>query len=237
MDEATQGVVYLSFGSNVKSSTLLPKFLSLISKVLSDLPYLVLWKWEVDSTSPHLGKSVVTRRWFPQQDILAHPNIKVFVTQGGLQSIEEAISRNVPMVGVPFIADQPTNVERISELKIAEMIDWTTVTEDQLRDAILKVAEEPEYRERIKKIRDILLDQPMTGLEKAVWWTEYVIRHKGAKHLRSILADTSLWEYLLLDVVAVVLASVTVTLYVLYKLISICRRKLKFSKKVKVKVT
>lgn len=28
-------------------------------------------------------------------------------------------------------------------------------------------------------------DRPMAPLDTAVYWTEYVIRHKGARHLRS----------------------------------------------------
>lgn len=45
-------------------------------------------------------------------------------------------------------------------------------------------------------------DQPQDGLEKAIWWIEYVIRHKGAKHLRSIAVDLPWWQYLMLDVMA-----------------------------------
>lgn len=71
---------------------------------------------------------------------LAHPNVKVFVTQGGLQSIEEAISKNVPMVGIPFTMDQPLNVKRLVELGMAESIKPSAITRTLLRDVILKVA-------------------------------------------------------------------------------------------------
>ena len=40
-------------------------------------------------------------------------------------------------------------------------------------------------------------------MEQAVYWTEYVIRHKGAPHLRSAVLDLAWYQYLLLDVVAV----------------------------------
>lgn len=46
----------------------------------------------------------------------------------------------------------------------------------------------------------------MTGLEKAVWWTEYVLRHKGAKHLRSGAIDLPLYQYFLLDVLGLLSA-------------------------------
>lgn len=41
----------------------------------------------------------------------------------------------------------------------------------------------------------------MTGLEKAVWWTEYVIRNKGAKLLRNPIRDLPLYQYYFLDVI------------------------------------
>lgn len=61
----------------------------------------------------------------------------------------------------------------------------------------------------------------MTGLEKAVWWSEYVIRHGGTRHLRSPTADISWFEYLLLDVVAVLSLIFGGFLYFCYKLAQI----------------
>jgi glucuronosyltransferase len=36
-----------------------------------------------------------------------------------------------------------------------------------------------------------------------VYWTEYVIRHKGAPHMRSAALDLTWYQYFLLDVFAV----------------------------------
>jgi len=72
-----------------------------------------------------------------------HPNIKVFVTQGGVQSIEEAINTAVPMVGVPLGIDQVKNVNKITEMGIAVELDYSTINADVLRESILKVATDP----------------------------------------------------------------------------------------------
>jgi glucuronosyltransferase len=45
-------------------------------------------------------------------------------------------------------------------------------------------------------------------LEQAVYWTEYVIRHKGAPHLRSAVLDLAWYQYYLLDVIAVLALAV-----------------------------
>jgi len=70
------------------------------------------------------------------------------------------------------------------------------------------------YRENAQRLSLIFRDQPLTPLEQAVYWTEYVIRHKGAPHLRSALLDLACYQYFLLDVIAV-LALAIVSLFLL----------------------
>ena len=43
----------------------------------------ILWKWDEDNIAD-LPKNVMIKKWVPQQDLLAHPNLKLFVTHGGL---------------------------------------------------------------------------------------------------------------------------------------------------------
>jgi len=48
----------------------------------------------------------------------------------------------------------------------------------------------------------IFHDRPMSALNTAVYWVEYVIRNKGAHHLRSAAVDLTWYQYYLLDVIA-----------------------------------
>lgn len=57
----------------------------------------------------------------------------------------------------------------------------------------------------------LMQDQPMTGLQKSVWWTEHVIRNKGARHLRNPAVDVPLYQYYLVDVIAFI-TSVTLAI-------------------------
>jgi hypothetical protein len=54
----------------------------------------------------------------------------------------------------------------------------------------------------MKKISALSKDEPGNPLNRALWWTEYVIPHNGAKHLRPAALDLAWYQYLLLDVVA-----------------------------------
>jgi glucuronosyltransferase len=72
------------------------------------------------------------------------------------------------------------------------------------------------YRENAQRLSRIFRDQPRTPLENAVYWTEYVIRNKGAPHLRSAVLDLAWYQYVLLDVITVLaLAIVSILLIVL----------------------
>lgn len=71
-------------------------------------------------------------------------------------------------------------------------------------------------------------DQPQTPLERAVWWTEHVLRHKGAAHLRSPAANMHWTEYYAIDLVLILLSSVAVGLLLLILIIRAIVSKLKF---------
>jgi glucuronosyltransferase len=78
------------------------------------------------------------------------------------------------------------------------------------------------YRENVQRLSRIFRDQPLTPLEQAVYWTEYVIRHKGAPHLRSAVLDLAWYQYFLLDVIAVLalaIGSVVLTITMILKLV------------------
>ena len=68
-----------------------------------------------------------------------HPNIKVFITQGGLQSTDEAISAGVPLIGVPMFADQWYNIERYEKHNIGLRLEPELLDDETLEDAINKV--------------------------------------------------------------------------------------------------
>ncbi|XP_047519268.1 UDP-glycosyltransferase UGT5-like [Pieris napi] len=194
LDSSKNGVIYLSFGSNALSSILSPEKIQIFVRVFSRLSYDILWKWETDEL-PGKSENIKISKWLPQSDLLRHPNIKLFITQGGLQSTDEAITAEVPMIAVPLLGDQWFNAEKYLYYKIGMKLDMETITEDELDNAISTVINDTSYRDNIRRFNDLLHDQPQSALDRAAWWTEYVIRHGGAKHLRSIAANLPWTEY------------------------------------------
>ncbi|KAJ8974384.1 hypothetical protein NQ317_006163 [Molorchus minor] len=224
MDNAKDGFIYFSLGSNVQSKELSGSSLNSIIETLQEIPYKVLWKFEADEL-PGKPTNVKLIKWAPQQQILSHPNIKLFITQGGLQSMEEGIYSEVPFVVIPFFADQAQNAKLMERKGIAKSVSRTPyIKKADLKKAILDVTGNPSYKAAVKKLKELALDVPMTGIDKAVWWIEYVIRHKGAKHLRSPAADIPLYQYLLLDVISVLLLALIIILAALFLLLRLLYR-------------
>ncbi|KAK9056504.1 hypothetical protein SSX86_023866 [Deinandra increscens subsp. villosa] len=54
------------------------------------------------------GRGMVTS-WCPQEEVMKHPSIGVFLTHNGWNSTIESISNGVPMICWPFFAEQQTN--------------------------------------------------------------------------------------------------------------------------------
>ncbi|GFG40253.1 hypothetical protein Cfor_10075 [Coptotermes formosanus] len=171
LDGGAEGVVYFSLGSNVRSETMSEEKKQVFLSAFAELPQRVLWKWEANYTSD-LPRNVKLAKWLPQQDVLAHPNVKLFITQGGLQSFHEATYHAVPLIGIPFICDQQHNVRKMVDAGVGVKLDYATITKDELVKTVLKVLRDPRFRENMQKYSAISKDTPDKPLDRAVWWTE-----------------------------------------------------------------
>lgn len=60
------------------------------------------------------------------------------------------------------------------------------------------------YRENMADLSSKFRDDPIEPSALVKYWTEYVLRHKGALHLRPSEADMPLYQFLSLDVIALI---------------------------------
>ncbi|XP_018568770.1 UDP-glucuronosyltransferase 2B19 isoform X1 [Anoplophora glabripennis] len=215
LDKSTQGAIYFSLGSGLKSIYLSEYVINILLDVFGKLPYNVLFKWEND-TLPGKPDNVFISKWVPQLTVLDHPNVKLFLMQGGLQSSEEAILAEVPIIGFPTHSDQTFNVDTFVKYGAGLGLDLDYFTAEELNSSIYEIMTNPSYKENAKTLASLMYDQPIDGLKRAIWWIEYVIRHKGAKHLRSPILDIPWWQYFMLDIIAFLLALLCVILTAVY---------------------
>lgn len=80
LDNSAQGVIYMSFGTIVVDK-LFEENIDSFMTAFADLPYDILWKLS-DHNFGSIPPNVHLRKWFPQSDLLAHENVKLFITHG-----------------------------------------------------------------------------------------------------------------------------------------------------------
>lgn len=217
-------------GSNVKGKYLSNEKISIILQAFAKLKQRVIWKYE-NAELPNKPKNVMINKWLPQSDILAHSNVKLFVSHCGLGSVNEAKYHGVPILGIPIFGDQPANLKAIVDDGWAIGLPFTELTEETFTNLMLEMLTNSTYSNVIKNIANLYKDRPQTALETAVYWVEYVIRHNGAKHMQSPAVYLNFFQYHSLDVIGFILVFLYVVgkiiKFIICKFVEICKSKLK----------
>lgn len=213
------------------------KKLTDILAAISKLRQRVIIKWESDTPPKGLPKNAIVRKWLPQGDILAHRNIQLFISHCGLSSVNEAKFRGVPILGIPLFTDQPENAKTIANEGWAVYIAYEDVTEQTLTSALNEILSNKTYTNVVREKSLRYRDRPQSALDTAVFWVEYVIRHNGARHLKSDAASQNVLQKSSLDVIAFLILVIIVAWKLMKFVVVRIFRKLKkvlFNKKVKI---
>ncbi|KAH8383545.1 hypothetical protein KR009_009264, partial [Drosophila setifemur] len=198
LDEAEHGVIYFSMGLDIKVELLPDNMQEPLIQTLTQLKQRVVWKSEM-STMLNKSDNIYIIETAPQRALLAHPNVKIFITHGGLLSVMEAIHSGVPMLGLPLFFDQFSNMHRVEMAGIAIVLDSYTLTKESLTTAIKELIEDPKYAQKAKEMSLSFMDRPMSPLDTAVWWTEYALRNRNVSNMRLNEEDIPFMRYYRLD--------------------------------------
>lgn len=236
MDRAPNGIIYFSLGANIKSSELPTEKLEVFLKVFEAMnDVLVLWKFESVALKERHFNNIIIGPWLPQQEILKHKNLKVFITHGGILSMMEAVQYGRPVIGMPFFNNEKLNVARAVSQGYGVSLDYDTLSEDSLKSAIDTIYNDTSYRTNAEKLSEVFRDNPIKAIDKAIYYIEHVIRGGGAAHLKTAAMKLSLCQIYLVDQVIFVLAAiVAITLIIIFLLSKVNLLKLKFQKRKKL---
>ncbi|XP_059193118.1 UDP-glucuronosyltransferase 2A1-like [Centropristis striata] len=203
---AEHGVIIMSLGTLVGS---LPEEVAEhVAAAFAQLPQKVIWR-HTGKRPSNLGNNTLLLDWLPQNDLLGHPKTRVFVAHGGTNGLQEAIYHGVPIVGLPLMFDQDDNLFRMTVRGVARVLDLGTLNKDNFLEALKAVLYEPSYGEKMQQLSRLHRDQPMKPLDRATFWIEFVMRHGGAAHLKTNSYKMSWIQYHSIDVIALLLVSVT----------------------------
>ena len=82
-------------------------------------------------------------KWLPQNDLLAHKEIRAFVSHAGHNSLFESGYHGVPMVAIPLFADQFVNAKKAVDFGLALSLNLETLNSKLLKETIEQVLHEP----------------------------------------------------------------------------------------------
>ncbi|NXI83545.1 UD11 glucuronosyltransferase, partial [Rhipidura dahli] len=216
------GIVVFSLGSMVSEIPM--KKAMEIAEALGTVPQTVLWRY-TGKAPPNLPKNVKLVKWLPQNDLLAHPKTRAFITHGGSHGVYEGICNAVPMLLMPLFGDQMDNAKRVESRGAGLTLNILEMTSSDISTALKAVINDKKYKENIQRLSDLHLDRPIHPLDLAVHWVEFVMRHKGAPHLRPAAHDLNWVQYHSLDVIAFLVAVVLLALFISWKCCLCCCRR------------
>jgi glucuronosyltransferase len=132
----------------------------------------------------------------------------------GIGSVREAKFHSVPIIAIPLFSDQTSNADTIVKEGWGIRIDFKTLREDDIVQAVTEIIQNPKYKESVKFLSDLYRDRPISALETAIFWVEHVLKYHGAPHLHYFGADQNFIVRNSIDVIGLTV----LILFVIFKI-------------------
>ncbi|MFY4773610.1 macrolide family glycosyltransferase [Metabacillus sp. RGM 3146] len=143
-------VLYISMGTVVQGSI---EFFQLCMEAFRNFQGIVVIAAGRSTNIEDLGDMpdhFIVHHYVPQLEILSCAD--VFITHGGMNSTNEGLYFEVPLVVIPHMADQPMVAARVEEMKAGMKIMPDDLSAEKLSEAVEKVLSDPEFKKNAKEI-------------------------------------------------------------------------------------
>lgn len=146
-------IVYISLGTLLNTSV--PFFRKCI-EAFQDAPLSVILSLGNEIQPEQLGAlpdNVFAYPVVPQLKVLQ--KAALFITHGGMNSVNEAIYYGVPMLAIPVGNDQPRVAQQIEALHLGKYIRQEGLTPAILRQAAGEILREPAYQTTLARFKEM----------------------------------------------------------------------------------
>jgi len=130
--------------------------------------------------------------------------VKLVVTHAGLLTIQEAIWHQKVVLGIPTNVDQQRNTQRAVDLGFAEAIDVHNFTSLEIIVKTRLLIENPMYLNNVGRVSRLMKSSPQRPSERALYWIEQVLEHKGLDHLKTEARKLSFFQLYMVDVASLI---------------------------------
>ncbi|XP_067885198.1 UDP-glucuronosyltransferase 3A1-like [Heterodontus francisci] len=214
------GFVVVTLGSML-SSVNLPLVLKEMNAAFSQLPQAVIWRHLHDHwpSDVHPAPNVKLVDWLPQNDLLGHPKARLLVTHGGLNSLMEAVYHGVPVIGIPLFGDQFDNMVRVEAKGLGLTIQASQLQARELSDAMATVIGDKRYKTSALTLSHIHRSHPFPTHQRLIRWINHILQLGGGNHLRPYGLQLPWYQQYLIDVILFLLVTVSMTMYIVIKIL------------------
>ncbi|GAA4895781.1 macrolide-inactivating glycosyltransferase [Streptomyces coeruleoprunus] len=150
--DGAERVLLVSLGS---ANTKQPAFYRDCVKAFGDLPgwhvVLQIGRYVDPAELGDVPGNIEVHPWVPQLAVLRQAD--AFITHAGAGGSQEGLATGTPMVAVPLMTDQFGNADMLVGLGVARRLSMADATADDLRTAVLELADDPEVARRLDTIR------------------------------------------------------------------------------------
>lgn len=215
LDESRNGAILMSFGSTCRLSSLPTEKRNMLMAVFSRLEQTVIMKWENDSeVVENKPANVHFFSWLPQREILAHSNLKLFISHGGMMGMQEALINEVPVLATPMFGDQYANVAVTNHRKAGFQLDFANWSEESLMKGI-QTCLSKEYQANAKMLSFYI--RQGNPLKEGTDAIERVVATNGLKLARTHSIELSWITYYSIDAIVILLYPIVLLTVILYK--------------------
>lgn len=149
-DAMKKPIIYISIGSILSSKKFCKKCIKAFgNKELS----VILNTGRVNpETLGNIPSNIWTYSFVPQLEVLQHTDL--FITHGGMNSVNEAMYYGVPMLVMPFINDQPLNAAQVEKLKLGKKSRVFFISATALYKQAMDVLSNQEIKKGCKNVEN-----------------------------------------------------------------------------------
>ncbi|XP_051160986.1 UDP-glucosyltransferase 2-like [Leptopilina boulardi] len=208
MDKSTKGIVYFDLGSKILMENLPKKiiiaFLASFGKIKF---YRILMKIKnIENFPLELPRNVKTFTNISRIQVLAHKNVKAFITLGENLAIQEALYFAIPIIGISISSDHSQNLRELVQKFVAFEINFENLNERHISEALTIVLKVKLFRIQTQRWSKIFKDRALSAKDTAIYWIEYIIKN-GPNSLKSPTPSPLWYQTEFLDIYAFLLIS------------------------------
>ena len=179
VDKSNKPLIYISLGTVIKGAT---GFFKKCIQAFETEDVTVIISVGNQFDIQELGKlpeHIKVYASVPQLSVLEQAD--VFVTHGGMNSVSESLVYGVPMVVIPFMADQPTNARRIEEMGVGKQLDYKKVSSEVLHKTVMDVLADATIKENVVRMKEKMENCPgnLGGVQYIREYYEKVTQNRG----------------------------------------------------------